>query len=514
MLARMLEKGRRGWPVLVVLALGLLPPATVLFRDLELLISVAPDDTGYYLQIARRMMAGEGSSFDPAGPTNGYHPLWLWMLLPFACLTQDATSLFRLAMGLGLFCHAAAGLVLVDLLKRVTGSVWIAASAAAVYLVNPQVMASSVNGMETGVTTLVFLLALRMTLLAPEQRSVLRGVLLGLMFLARSDSIFMIAVLWARGTRRAVCGAAAALTVLPWILWNLHTFGSFLQVSAEAVPLVMRHQYLAQGHGELRMWLKGVLHFVGFLKSSELAAGLVVLSLLIMGLRWSDASRPETPGRAQMLTGILLLVAVLAQIFSHTAWRWYPRPYYFDTATAWLAVLVGLGLAVLEPGAVFRRLVALAYPALDPGAAACRRTGLVVWMLIVTLPALEGARRVAVGDEGHQKEMLDAARWIERNVPEGERVGAFNAGILACFSGRPVVNLDGAVSPAAYRALRARDLASFVREQNVSYLVDFDPHMRAMYADFLGDLKLTKVADIDRPQYSWSHSSMAAFRVQ
>lgn len=536
------EAPAAAWPVLVVVVLALASPLTVLFRDLGHLVSVAPDDTGYYLRIARELVEGHGSRFDPTGTTNGYHPLWLWMLLPFAAALPDPATLLRAAMALSLACHAAGALVLIGIVRRLTPSPFVAATGAAFYLLGPQVMSSSVNGMETMVTTLVFLLALRSTLLADPSRDPTpreaagRGALLGLMFLARSDSIFVIFVLWfaggwlTGGRRRAMLwgtsAGCAALVILPWILWNLATFGSFLQVSAEAVPHVMRHQYLVQGFSELRLWLKGTLNFLHFFQDSPrllgwpgwMTGGAIVAALAAFALRGEDPSRPAPPRRDQILLVVFLLPAFAAQAFSHVAWRWYPRPYYFDAALAWLAVTMVMALAVLEPVALARRVLGGLYPGMTVGTALHRRAAGIAWLILVALPFLEGSRRVSVGDEGHQRELLDAARWIEANVPAGARVGAFNAGILACFSSRTVVNLDGAVSPAAYAAIRKRDLAGFMKEWKVEYLVDFDPHMRKMYADFLGEkegrLRLVKIADIDRPECSWSHSSMAAFRVE
>ena len=42
------------------------------------------DDSYFYLQIASNIVAGYGSTFHQITPTNGYHPLWLW--LTTACM--------------------------------------------------------------------------------------------------------------------------------------------------------------------------------------------------------------------------------------------------------------------------------------------------------------------------------------------------------------------------------------------------------------------------------------------
>ena len=42
------------------------------------------DDSFYYGGIARELATTGSSSFDGLHPTNGYHPLWLWLQTPVA----------------------------------------------------------------------------------------------------------------------------------------------------------------------------------------------------------------------------------------------------------------------------------------------------------------------------------------------------------------------------------------------------------------------------------------------
>ena len=52
--------------------------------------------------------------------------------------------------------------------------------------------------------------------------------------------------------------------------------------------------------------------------------------------------------------------------------------------------------------------------------------------------------------------MLEAAYWIKKNLREDESVGAFNSGIMGFFSGKHVVNLDGATNTSAFAAIRKK----------------------------------------------------------
>ncbi|HEY2882771.1 MAG TPA: hypothetical protein VGJ15_10065, partial [Pirellulales bacterium] len=42
------------------------------------------DDSYYYLKTAANAQAGYGFSFDRINPTNGFHPLWMGLLVPLA----------------------------------------------------------------------------------------------------------------------------------------------------------------------------------------------------------------------------------------------------------------------------------------------------------------------------------------------------------------------------------------------------------------------------------------------
>ena len=64
-------------------------PLDALLRDLSC------DDSFYYGGIARELATTGSSSFDGLHPTNGYHPLWLWLQTPVHWLWHDAVAALR-----------------------------------------------------------------------------------------------------------------------------------------------------------------------------------------------------------------------------------------------------------------------------------------------------------------------------------------------------------------------------------------------------------------------------------
>jgi hypothetical protein len=68
------------------------------------------------------------------------------------------------------------------------------------------------------------------------------------------------------------------------------------------------------------------------------------------------------------------------------------------------------------------------------------------------------------------------ARWIDDNLPESAVIGSWNAGQLAFFSGRTVVNLDGLVNDQAYagRLKAGLPVIDYLDSEGITHLADYD----------------------------------------
>ena len=75
--------------ILGILVIGLIPRIGSIIVGVDTLVTIVPDDAFYYFQIARNILDGKGSTFDGIYPTNGYHPLWMLVLLPIAALIHN-----------------------------------------------------------------------------------------------------------------------------------------------------------------------------------------------------------------------------------------------------------------------------------------------------------------------------------------------------------------------------------------------------------------------------------------
>ncbi len=535
-------------PAPLVLGFGLLVRVAFIgAADEPSLVRVVPDDAYYYLKIARNVAAGQGATFDGIHPTNGYHPLWLGALVPVAAAVRDPQLFVRAALGLGVALSFLTAVLLHRLVRRLTDSWWIPLLALILYWLNPRAVVSSLNGLETSLSTLLFTALLSLTLREEGVRCSVFGVggsedvaghascvtrralrnalalgcLMGLLFLARTDNVFFIVAFWLaavalaeRGERlrrgAVMAGAAAALAV-PWVAYNWLAFGSPIQVSGLAIPYVKHALYRAEEHGGLSPALYGLKQFavmlyeglrgeIGYSRLVSFPA--LAASLLVFALRW----RKEPAAHRAVLVLLGLGLASLAHLFVHSAIRWYPRPWYFDQLLVLLPILFALALVVAcrVPRAAshvgLRALVAVGLAGL------------------VAFQTVQSVRLLRRGEWPWAEEMLDSARWLRQNTKTDDVAAAFNAGIIGYYSERRVVNLDGAVNNAAYEALRRKDLMGLMRQANVAHYLDFEPMMLNQFHPFLGPLarrvEMRPVARLARPGANWGDSHIQVFALE
>jgi len=531
--------------LIAILVLGLLPRLVFLFRGPYSIVRVLPDDCFYYLKTSQYIAAGAGSTFDGLHLTNGYHPLWMLIMAPLAFFLHNPLALLKTALGLSILTSLLSTLVLYRLLKKITHIWWIPLFGCSLYFYNAQAIANSMDVLGTAVSTLLFISTLYLTIsqLITKDKAkgyiLLLGVVLGLLFLARTDNVFYIITFYllaiarqARGFRLKsglVLAGIIAVICGPWFIWSWARFGSLMQSQGLALPFLRQQTYLLSGKNYLQMFLYGLWYFFSFLfkgiphdlgfSNSFIPAAIFVLCLLIIGFRWRDPELEQTQLiHNSIKITLFLYLGGLFLIFSHTFWRWFPRIWYFDQLIILSAFFLGLTLVVLDSKKVLARLVHFFYPQAETANIFLRTVIVVAMVAFLLLPLLRGSERLIKGDYSWQAEMLDAAYWLKNNSNKEETAAAFNAGIISFFSERRVVNLDGAINNAAYAALKKKDLFNLIYQSKVGYYLDYDPAMLNWYSPFLGKMKegvkMSPVKTFDRPEGVWCSSHLKIYRLE
>ncbi len=531
--------------LLAILVLGLLPRLSFIFKGPYSIIRILPDDCFYYLKTCQYIALGQGSTFDGIHLTNGYHPLWMMITTALASFIHSPFVLLKTALSLSILASCISTLVLYKLLKKITYTWWIPLVGSSLYFFNPQAIANSMDTLGTAVSTLFFIIALYITVLHSKNKNRIKGfipllgVVLGLLFLARTDNVFYIIAFFfmaiyqnqkqLRLKNALILTGVSLLIISPWLVWSLIRFGSFMQSQGLALPFLRQQTYLLSGKSHLSMLSVSCWHFLNFL-IKELPANLgfttiffpasiFALSLFIIGLRRQDKELQEAQIiRNSVKVVLFLYLAGICLVFSHTFWRWFPRIWYFDQLIILSAFFVGLALIVLDTKRLFPRIVKLFYPDAEPANTFLRAVISMVIVVLLLLPLWRGTGRLIRGDYFWQTEMLDAAYWLKDNSKKDDVAAAFNAGIISFFSERRVVNLDGAINNAAYAALKKKDLMRLMYQSGVSYYLDYDPAMLSWYSPFLGNMKeqvkMSLVKEISRPEAGWNASHIRIYRLE
>jgi len=522
----------RSYALAVVLVGGLALRLLMAWSSSDILVQkTLPDDAFYYFAIARNVWFGHGVSVDGVTPTNGFHPLWaLTLLLPFA-VSQSGDLPLHLSLSLAALFDVGAAWLAYLIVRRVAGSTWGGVLAAGFYAFNPVVAMESLNGLETALGVFCFALTsfVYLTRIAEQRRVVIRdwallGLAIGLMLLARTDSILFaillgLHALWRR--RHALLLTATGLTLAvvitglmlaPWLAWNLSNFGTIVQSSAIAAPSVFRRalfEPLANGVPFVQVWRGGFSPVINLsLLLAFWYAGLPWVALAVAAILKRVLLTPGSEGEAG--TGIrngypgqllLPVIGAVLPLLVHTFIRWYPRSWYY-VPLAWASALA-VGPALARIGASLNTV--------ERGRALAR-VGLAA---VVVVFALQGVNWWRKGFYPWQSHMLAGARWMAAQAPENAVVASFNSGLQAYYGDRPIINLDGVVDWDAIRAGESRSLLNYAQQRGATHLVDYQAYVFTQFAPYLepgfADC-LAPVATLS-PEFP-PYGSVVAYRIQ
>ncbi len=460
------------WFLALGAAIGVLATVRIAASNRVGAPSLFVDDAYYYFKIAQHVVAGDGSTFDGISHTNGYHPLWLVVLLPVFAIVRSRTAALTVVKAL---CGALwiAALWQVGRIGRAIGApvaMLIGCLPIAVYTAAAP-RALPFAGVETGLVLPLLLAAIvplvRAARTGPREEWI-AGVWLAVAVLARLDAVYVVGFLAvlvalrataARGPHRVGALARVALpgaaVFVADLLVNRIWFGAALTTATRAKTMTPPtannyplHQYFNDPAS------MPIIVGVGT------ASGLVVVAALLA----ARASRGERARRAPLvrladIVAALWLAGALATVVfdRQSSWALYPWYYY----EAFLVLLLGPGvvLAALLPAL---RLPALSARTLTGAAAGALAVGAVAGVLL---------RVAADGGENFLTQNAAAAIALNKVLPHDAVVAMGDrAGVVGYFLDRPVVQLEGIVGSNEYLdAVRHGHAHAFLRREHVTY---------------------------------------------
>ena len=440
------------------------------------------DDSFYYFQIARNLAEGKFSTFDGGiTRTNGYHPVWMFLITPFYWIFDPETALF----GIKAFeCLLIAGaVVLIVLAARAAHSPWILLFAALPTLYGHQ---SLIMGMEAAAALFMLGLLFLVMILFVRNPARWKWPLTATVFMLPWVRLEYIAISlvataalclveWSKRRESSLPSNASAYSVssleaailfsgacagiLAYFVYNGLIFGGIVPVSGAAKLLWSQQAWEADGY----VFLKNFQEVVKRLPDGPAMLRTALEACIYAPLVWWFDRRFRGPGHADrlflvFLIGVFSLGAGHLAQFMQIVFRYHAD---FVPHSKWYYVPAYLLMALIVPVRCYvavyfvRRLVVPKSSNMANVASVCILVTGVTFMALKT-DFVHPFR--SIDEDGNSTHLEDswnmaayeAIQVANRILPEGSIIGAWDAGVASYLSRFPVVNLDGLVNSYDY----------------------------------------------------------------
>ena len=478
-----------------------------------LIPKVTSDDMFYYLSIARNIALGYGATADRENVTNGFHPLWAVILVPLFKICGEGDRLLHWSLSLLTLFSVLSAWFIYRILRFSCGEIP-SLLAAVIWLCCPYTVLVALAGVEAPL--FVFLVGaasycyLRLRLREPAAgaslpRWISLGVLMGAAILARIDGALLAVIVFIDSLiskkRNAVpverrflqsCsyGIACILVTLPWCVWSYLRTGFIFQMSGKAIyqqqHVVFWARYRNAGAAPYIIgWLANLLsNMRAALQSVMVLCGASTLVLSAVLVLCVFALTMAATRKKELFHGWLRRTASFNFLFCYgaltlllyCAYLWYSQDWYYYSMVFVACILGGCFFDLLDE-----------WLRSGPARFLRARVWTVFLLCAVSFCSYQSFVWWRNGIRGWQIDMYRAAIWVKENIHKEGRIGSFNSGILAYYCPQTVINLDGVVNGAAFRAVREGKIFSYVSEQRIGYIVESPLSLRFRSFQSAGD---------------------------
>ena len=467
------------------------------FDLVNLIRDASNDDAFYYFQIAHNLAEGKFSTFDGGiTRTNGYHPLWLFLITPFYWVFDKEAALFAIkAFEIVL---VAGGVALVAAAARLARMPWYLMFAALpmLYHIRPLF-----RGMEAAAALFMlglFILALVLFARSPARwKWPLAAVAFALPWvrleyvaisLAATAALCLIEWSWqdrpsgararsALSVKAVVPFLAAGASILVYFAYNRLVFGGIVPVSGATKQMWSQRLWELEGGYSFVQNFRDVLQIPVFDYELVVALEVCVLFLLVWWFARRSRSRQDWLLLA-FLIGVSGLAAGHLAKFGQTVLTVYP--YYGSDAWYFTPAYLLMTLIVPVRCCVAIHFIRRFLDPRSPQAANLLSMGIVVvgTAFLFTRADFTAPFQFVdrLSESTHRNMKVTSYMGVsvmDRVLPEGSAVGAWDAGAIGYFSRFPVVNLDGLVNSYDYmRAKKEGTEATFYQRYGVTHFAN------------------------------------------
>ncbi|MEM7113429.1 MAG: hypothetical protein AAF614_13415 [Chloroflexota bacterium] len=502
--------------VLLLLTLNVVAFSLIIMTTSErLAIQYIPDDAFYYLTLAKNFSQSGSWTFDSGNSvTTGFHPLFAYLLAgTYLLLTPDTAAFLTQGLAISLLFTLGAIIIMGFWGFRRRNPLFL--MFLLLVISSPNFVYNTVSVTEWSLTLFIAASYFVWFIAKYDEPNIKtwdfgRLFMLGLLgSLARADFglfpfaiaittllIFRTATLSKKTVLLAVAGLSGAVIGLLILFGHNFLFaGEFLQSSAQMKG------YWAQIFGPdyyLAPLLLG--HLIGL-------NGLLVLTFLLLYVlvpRFLKRTAPQQQaGQTDLLLPFLAAVLTLGGYIVFYGHNGAVQPWYTATLIVPLMMLIFVVSRVILEALDTKMLSALS-------------------LVFVVLAVFNVSRlypiHSSIAPWPHQQIMLESALYLKKHMV-GEKIGAWNAGIIGYYATTPIVNLDGLVNNDIYNYAVSNELPRYIDEKGINYIVDFENmlvfpalRVRGGYDDAVFIARLKSVKQFDQGEYGWKHLTL--YRVE
>ena len=452
------------------------------FDLINLIRDVNMDDSFYYFQIASNLAEGKFSTFDGGiTRTNGYHPLWMFLITPFYWVFDKEAALFAIkAFEIML---VAGGVALVAAAARVAHLQWVLMFAVLPMLYQHRAL---IAGMEAAAALFLlglFLLAACLFARNPARwKWPLAAVAFALPWarleyiaisLATTGALCLVEWSWPERAPGASFGARArsipALKALPslfgsgagllvYFAYNKLVFGGIVPVSGATKAAWSQVRWEREGGSSLAQNLLDTLQIGVF--DLELLVALEACALFLLVWWFTRRSRNREDWLLlAFLAGVSGLAVGHLVKFGQTVLTVHPNwgsyGWYFVPAYLMMALIVPVNCCAAVHfirrfiGPRSHRVANIMSLGIVQGIVVVGAAFLFVKAAAPFREVEASSHSARVADEWAEA-FYGGTQLMNRVLPENSVVGSWDAGVIGYFSRFPVVNLDGLVSSYDY----------------------------------------------------------------
>lgn len=461
------------------------------------------DDAFYYHSIAQNIINGKGIVFNEGIFTNGFHPLYLIILLPIHYLFSPNLIIpIYFSMGINSIFSILTSIFIFKTVKRIFNE-FFALITAIIWLFSPTIIFLSLSGLETSLQ--VFLISLLTYLTVKKDKlenftikeSFYFGLLNGLIFLSRMDGIFFIFCFFlkvfydkiqimSRSKNRnllynfkdlLLIGFFSFLCVFPWLLWSYIKCGSIYPVSGNAVRLF-------PGHTILNGFKISFREMMGYFGANRIArfnsilfySMIIIIVISFVGIFLFDIAFIK---KTVKKFNFLILNFVIFFIYYIVVHRHFQLWYFHYPYFVFGLIIPPIILQNIQN--FFRSIENKLYKYHEQTNKKfifikknMTNIGNGVFILFLfTTFIISGTIQYSYGWWPCEKSKYESSLWINQNISEDEKIGSFNTGIIQYFSiNHDVINLDGVVNYETYNYRLNNSIENFILSNNISYLID------------------------------------------